>query len=309
MAASSQEEVGVRASENGKPSLRYAWYVVFVLMACYTLSFTDRQVLSLLVGPIKRDLEVSDTRIGLLQSLAFALFYALMGLPLGRMADTRNRRNFIVGAVLGWSFFTAFCSAAKSFWSLFLMRIGVGVGEAGLSPAVYSLVSDYFPKERLAVALSVYSMGLYIGSSLALMIAGSIVDMLTRVQAVPLPLLGTIASWRVTFLVVGAPGLLFALLVFTIREPLRRSLLRNTEGKPFKLGLRETVMQMCPRWRSLLGVSLGMMFLNSVSYGFLAWAPTFFVRLHAWTPGQAGRALGPLILVFGCSGSSDCICS
>src|SRR5580698_11617009 len=159
----------------------YAWYVVFVLMACYTLSFVDRQILSLLVGPIKRDLQVSDTRIGLLQGLAFSLFYTLMGLPLGRMADTRNRRNFIGVAVLIWSFFTASCSAAKSFWSLFLARIGVGVGEAGLSPAAYSLISDYFPPERLGVAISVYYMGVFLGSSLALLLGGIVVDTMSRI--------------------------------------------------------------------------------------------------------------------------------
>src|SRR4029079_15085281 len=108
--------------------LRYAWYVVFILMLCYTLSFVDRQILSLLVAPMKRDLGLSDTRIGLLQGIAFSLFYGLMGLPLGRLADTRNRRNVIIAGVILWSFLTGACSAARSFWSLFLSRMGVGVG-------------------------------------------------------------------------------------------------------------------------------------------------------------------------------------
>jgi hypothetical protein len=119
-------------STESEPSLRYAWYVVFILMVCYALSFVDRQILSLLVGPMKRDLALSDTRIGLLQGLAFALFYGLMGLPLGRLADTRNRRNVIILGVVLWSFLTGACSAATSFWSLFLARMGVGVGS--LSP-------------------------------------------------------------------------------------------------------------------------------------------------------------------------------
>src|ERR1700691_5631051 len=177
-------------------SLRYAWYVVIVLTALYMLSFVDRTILSLLVGSIKRDLGISDTRIGLLQGLSFALFYTLMGLPLGRLADTRSRRNLIAASVVVWSLFTSFCSAAKSFWSLFLARIGVGVGEAGLSPAAYSLITDYFPKGCLGLALSVYSMGLFIGSSLALLVGGTTVDALSHLPPVTLPVLGTIASWR-----------------------------------------------------------------------------------------------------------------
>ena len=138
--------------------------MVIVLTALYMLSFVDRTILSLLVGSIKRDLGISDTRIGLLQGLSFALFYTIMGLPLGRLADTRSRRNLIAAGVVVWSLFTSACSVAKSFWSLFFTRIGVGVGEAGLSPAAYSLISDYFPPERLGVAISVYYMGVFLGS-------------------------------------------------------------------------------------------------------------------------------------------------
>src|SRR4051794_532695 len=125
----------------------FAWYIVVILTACYTLSYIDRQILSLLVGPIKRDLGISDTRIGLLQGLAFSLFYTFMGLPLGRIADTRNRRNLIGGSIMVWSFFSGACSLARSFWTLILARIGVGFGEAGLSPAAYSMIADSVPRE------------------------------------------------------------------------------------------------------------------------------------------------------------------
>src|ERR1700730_16906577 len=138
---------------------RYSWYVVAVLMLCYTLSFIDRQILSLLVTPIKTDLGISDTRVGLLQGFSFALFYALMGLPLGRIADVSNRRNLITAGILFWSFFTSACAGAKSFMTLFMARMGVGVGEAALNPAAFSILSDYFPKERLGVAVSVFYFG------------------------------------------------------------------------------------------------------------------------------------------------------
>jgi MFS family permease len=225
--------------------------VVIVLTALYMLSFVDRTILSLLVGSIKRDLGISDTRIGLLQGLSFALFYTLMGLPLGRVADTRNRRNLIAASVVVWSLFTSFCSAAKSFWSLFFTRIGVGVGEAGLSPAAYSLIADYFPPDRLGVAISVYYMGVFLGSGVALLVGGMVVDTMTRIHTVTLPLLGTIASWRVTFLIVGLPGLVFAMLAYTIKEPLRRNMLKSAQGEVARLSFVQSLAQMRLRWQSL----------------------------------------------------------
>ena len=285
-----------------KPSLGYAWYVVIALTAIYMLSFVDRQILSLLVGPIKRDLGISDTRIGLLQGLSFALFYTVMGLPLGRLADKRNRRNLIAVCVLVWSIFTGLCSAAKSFWTLFLTRIGVGVGEAGLSPAAYSLIADYFPNERLGVALSIYYMGVFLGSSVALLVGGVVVDTLARTPILTLPLLGAIASWRVTFLLVGVPGLLFAMLVYTVREPLRRDLLRAADGRATELSFGQAVAEMRRRWTSLLGLALVTVFQSMCAYALTAWAPTFFIRVHGWTAGQSGRALAWILGTVGCLG-------
>jgi MFS family permease len=155
-------------SPASQANLRYAWYVVLVMMVCFALSFIDRQILSLLVAPIKSDLGISDTRIGLLQGLAFALFYTVLGVPMGCIADRYSRRNLIAVSVFFWCGMTAVCAAANSFWSLFAARVGVGVGEATLGPSALSLISDYFPKERLASAMSVYSLGIYVGSGLAL---------------------------------------------------------------------------------------------------------------------------------------------
>jgi MFS family permease len=284
------------------PSLRYAWYVVFVLMICYTLSFVDRQLLSLLVGPIKRDLMISDTRIGLLLGFAFAVFYTFAGLPLGRVVDTYGRRNPIAVGIFLWSIMTALCSAARSYWSLFLARVGVGVGEAILSPAAFSLISDYFPAEQLGLAISVYTMGIFFGSGVALAIGGTVVDLVMHMAAVHLPVLGTIATWRLSFLLVGLPGLLVALLVFTVREPLRKHVLRDAEGRMAHLSTRDVFAQIARRWQSFWGMAIGMIFQSLASYAFLSWAPTFFQRLHGWTAGQAGRALGVLVLTCGCLG-------
>jgi len=278
----------------------FAWYTVVILTACYTLSFIDRQILGLLVGPIKKDFGVSDTQIGLLTGLAFSLFYTFLGLPLGRIADTRNRRNLIGVSVLLWSLFTGCCSLARSFWSLIFTRIGVGFGEAGLSPAAYSLFADTFPKERLGVALSIFYMGVFLGQSLALLVGGTTVQAVSHMSSITLPLLGTIAPWRITFLIAAVPGIPFALLVFTLREPLRRGLLQA--GGAAKLSARDTLRQVGMRWTSVAGICGGMICQAICNYGFMAWVPTFFARTYHWTPGQTGRALGLIIATFGCLG-------
>lgn len=266
------------------------------------LSFVDRQILSLLVGPIKRDLLISDTRVGLLQGLAFALFYTLAGLPIGRLVDTRNRRNLVIAGVAFWSLFTCACSIARSFWSLFAARTGVGVGEAALNPSAFSLISDYFPKDRLSTAMSVFYLGALGGSGLAFAAGGIIVDHLLKIPTINLPLLGPMVSWRVTFWAVGMPGIVLAFLLASVREPVRRNLVPSAGGGTARLPWREVMAHIRIRSQSVLGISVGMAFQAMCLYGFVAWTPTFFERVYGWTPGQAGRWLGLITLAFGCSG-------
>ena len=296
------DRAGTRPYAAHEPTLAYASYALLVLMVCYTLSFVDRQVLSLLVGPMKRDLAITDTEVGLLQGLAFALFYTTLGIPIGRIADTRSRRLLIVVGVIVWSVMTMLCASAGSYWSLFAARMGVGVGEATLAPAAFSLIADYFSKERLGRALSVYSMGIFIGSGLALLVGGSVVQATLKMPAVDLPLLGSVASWRLTFLLVGAPGLLVALWVATVREPARRGLLRTADGRTAAPTARAVIEQIRLRWQSVLGISVGMVFQSTCTYGLTAWTPAFFQRVHGWTAGEVGRALGLLLVCFGCLG-------
>ncbi len=283
------------------PTTTSAWYVAVVLMLCYALSYVDRQILGLLVPQIKADLGISDTQMGLLQGFSFALFYAVMGLPLGRIADSTNRRNLIAICIAFWSFFTAACAAARSYTTLFLARMGVGVGEAGLHPASYSILSDYFVKERLGKALSIYYIGQVLGSSLALTVGGSVVQIVAQKPDVVLPVMGSLASWRLTFLILGLPGLLFPLLLFTFPEPVRKNVLRTSSGRE-KLSLGETLAEIRKRWKSVIGISVGNVFHASCLYGFSAWVPTYFLRAHGWSIGEAGRALGLLVIVFGSAG-------
>ena len=282
--------------------LRYAWYVVGVLMICYTLSFVDRQILSLLVAPIKEDLGLNDTQVGLLQGLAFAIFYTVLGLPAGWLADRYSRRTIIAVGVLLWSFMTAMCSAARSFWTLFAARIGVGVGEATLGPCAFSLLSDYFPRERLGTALSVYSMGIFIGSGLAFIVGGAVVGAVSHMPPLHVPVFGEMAAWRLTFLIVGLPGLLVALLVYTVREPVRRGLLTGTDGRARTLSFGEVMGEIRLRWISVLLISFATIFQAMGNYAVGAWLPAFFERAHGWSRGEAGLPLGLLIVVFGCAG-------
>lgn len=272
------------AAENA--DLRYAWYVAIVLMLCNTLSFIDRQILGLLVTPIKLELGISDTRIGLLQGLAFGIFYTLLGMPMGRFVDRGNRRNLVAAGIFLWSLMTALCAGARGFWMLFAARMGVGVGEAALSPSAFSLLSDYFPKERLGTALSVFSMGIFFGSGLALIIGGLVI--------------GAVGSWRLTFLIVGLPGLLAALLVFTIKEPVRKNLL---DGKTSQLSLSEVFAQVKLRWQSVAGICLAFAFQALCNYSQQAWLPTYFARAHGWQPKQAGLTLGVISLITGLLGA------
>lgn len=290
------------ASAASSPNLTYAWYVVVVLMICYTLSFVDRQIMGFLVGPIKADLQISDTQIGLLGGLAFAVFYTVLGLPMGRIADTKSRRTLIAVGVVFWSIMTASCALARSFWSLFAARVGVGVGEATLAPAAFSLISDYFPKDQLARALSVYSMGILIGSGVASIVGGAIVQFVTNMPPFEVPFFGTMAPWRLTFLVVGLPGFAVALLLYTVREPIRKHMMLNTSGQAVALNLDEVVEQIRLRWTSLLGVSLAMSCQALCNYAVVFWAPPFFARVHEWPAGQTGLALGLTTIIAGCAG-------
>jgi MFS family permease len=270
-------------------TLRYAWYVALVLMACNTLSFVDRQILGLLVTPIKRDLGLSDTEIGLLQGLAFGIFYTLLGLPMGRLVDHGSRRALVAAGVFGWSLATSLCAGARSFTALFLARMGVGVGEATLSPSAFSLLSDYFPRARLASALSVFSMGIFFGSGLALILGGLVI--------------GAVGSWRTTFLIVGAPGLLMALVALSIHEPDRRHLLRTESGEAVRLGFGAVLREAGKRGASVAGICFAFAAQALCNYAQQAWLPTYFVRLHGWSLRQAGVSLGTISLATGLAGS------
>lgn len=289
------------------PKAIYAWYVVGVLVVAYTFSFIDRQILSLLVGPIKRDLGISDTEMSLLQGFAFAVFYCIAGLPIGRLVDRHHRVNIIALGVFVWSVMTALCGTARSFWQLFIFRAGVGVGEAALSPAAYSIIADYFPPKRLGFALGVYGMGVYIGAGLALIIGAAVIALVSEGGSLDLPLVGTVYAWQITFFIVGLPGILVALWVWTLREPDRRGHVRTAVGddgvaRRVEVPVKEVFEYMGRNWRTMVPLNLCYALSAMMAYGVAAWIPTLFVRTHGWSYPEAGFWYGLVIVVFGTTG-------
>lgn len=280
------------------PHPAYAWYVVTILLIAYTCSFIDRLILTLLVAPIREDLGISDTQMSLLVGFAFAVLYTFAGIPLGYVADRWNRRRLIGLGIGSWSVMTAFCGLAPTYAFLFLARVGVGVGEATLSPAAYSLMSDYFPKSRLGRAIAVYSIGVPLGSGIALVIGGSIVQLATSMPSVDLPGVGSAAPWRLVFFMVGLPGLLIALLMLTVREPIRRGM----GASPDRVRMRDAIAFVLARRRTFGPFFVGLSLLTLVIYGNMAWIPTFFARTYGMPAATAGLYFGIILAAGGALG-------
>lgn len=274
----------------------YAWFVVLLLMLAYVLSFVDRQILNLLVGPIRSDLGISDTQMSLLMGLSFAVFYTLCGIPLARWADHGNRSRLIIGGVLVWSLATALCGFAQRYVHLLLARIGVGVGEAALSPAAYSLICDYFPREQRATAISVYSMGIYIGSGMAFLIGGLVIKLAGSGAPVTIPLLGEMRPWQSVFVVLGIAGVVFSALLLLLREPARQ------QATHVPMSVRDSASALWQQRRLLLGHNFGFAFAALAAYACAAWIPSFFIRVHGWTAPQVGVTYGIIMTVFGTLG-------
>ncbi len=278
------------------PSPRAGWYAVGILFIAYTFSFADRYILSLLIAPVKADLGLTDTQVSLLIGFAFAIFYTGMGIPIGRMVDRYSRRTIIAAGVALWSLMTAACGLARSFGTLFLARIGVGVGEAALSPAAYSMIADLFPPNRLGRALGVYSTGVYIGAGLAFIIGGTVVQAISDAAGITLPIVGTVKPWQAVFIFVGLPGLLVAAMMYTIPEPIRRADAAGSDDTPplgdvFRFTLQHIRLYGC----LFTGFGLLAVVFNSI----VVWTPALLARLHDMPPGVAGPLLGLIIMVFG----------
>jgi MFS family permease len=273
---------------------RYAWYVVGVLTLANVSGFLDRQVLSLLVPSIERDLRISDTQMSYLIGLSFSLFYTVLGLPIAWWADRASRRAIMAGGVALWSVMTTVSGLMTTYSRLLLARIGVGIGEATLNAPSVSLIADYFPRERVSLAMSVWSLGSFLGSGLAYLIGGWLVGLAAASGPVRLPVVGELRSWQLVFVLVGAPGFLIALLLLTVRDPRRRDVPRVAPGKATAI-----IPYVRDHLRTFATLSIGFALSASVNFGIAAWLATFLVRTYGWTPARAGVVQGVLTMTVG----------
>lgn len=283
----------------------YAWYVVLVLLITYVVSFSDRMILNLLVGEIKTDLEITDIQISLLQGVAFAVCFLLAGIPFGRCADLFNRRNIIIIGVVLWSIATISCGLAETFLALFLARMFVGIGEAALTPAAYSMLTDYFNKEKLGRALSIYSSGIWVGAGLALIVGGAVLNSVADAESVLIPGFGTFNAWQIAFFVVGFPGFLVALLLLTVREPERHSLnisCSSVEEENNKVSFMQVMLFINKNRRFFVAHYGGFALFTLLAQAILAWSPELLIRIHGVHPSVAGTWLGVLYLIFSVAG-------
>jgi MFS family permease len=274
------------------PSRSYAWTVVAILIATAVLSYTDRQVLSLLVDPIRSDMGISDTQISLLLGTAFAVIYGIAGIPLGYLADRISRRNLIFVGVSVWSLGTIACGFSHNFRELFASRIVVGLGEAALSPAAISLISDYLSPSRRGIAVGSFLSGIAMGNGAAILIGGGVLHAIGSGALAATPL-AAYAPWRMVLLLIGGPGLLWALVVLLIREPVRHT----TENASTSVDAANGSAWRDTPWIRVVPIYVVLAGASFVDNAVGAWAPTLLIRDFSKDPAQIGVELGLLLTV------------
>lgn len=278
------------------------WHLVGVLTLANMCSYVDRSILTLLVGPIRRDLDLSDTQFSLLHGLAFALFYTTLGVAIALFADRMNRRNIIALGIAFWSAATALCGMARSFWQLFAARVAVGVGEATLAPSSYSMLADVFAPNRLGRPLAVFTAGSTVGAGVALLVGGAVVGALAQYEEITLPIVGTLRAWQVVFLVVGLPGVLVALWVLALSEPPRRHHQASAVPRSTAHVLRECMRHIRSQWQTYTAHFFGFTLLSLLFNAIAAWTPAFLIRVYDLPASRAGYWLGIIILIAGAPG-------
>lgn len=267
--------------------VNYRWYVLSALTFVSMFSIADRLVLSILIEDIKRDFALSDSQIGLLTGVAFSLFYVLFGFPFARLADRSTRKNIVAGALAAWSVMTMLCGAATGFWSLFIMRMGVGVGEGASGPAGQSLLGDYFRREQLARAMGFLTLGATVGTVTGLIAGGLLADQF---------------GWRMAFVLLGLPGILHALLIFmTVREPPRGRYALGGAEEARQRPLGETITRLL-RNKVYLGVVAGFAVQIMIGYALAIWMAPIMLRNFGVSTGTVGLFLGLAFLVGGIPG-------
>lgn len=294
----------VPVEEFSNSSRRYAWYVAGLLTVTQIVSYIDRFLPSLLIQPIKSDLGLTDFQVGLLLGPAFGIFYVFVGIPIGWLADRRSRRAILSIGISVWCAMTAAAGLVRGFLPLFIARLGVGLGEATVAPCSISLISDYFPRSKRNRALSLFMAGTFLGAGTAFLFGGPIVHTIATLPPLQLPGFGSLTSWQMSFLIIGLPGFALALLMYTIREPIRQDqVVAGLKADPAgRASLRAAFAFIFQRWKAF-----GTLFVGSaavVTMGSLVfWNVALFDRVWHWNVRDVGIATGTLFLVGGTVGT------
>ncbi len=273
-----------------------AWFAVVVLMFTFAVSILDRTIINLLVAPIEADLGITDTQMGLIQGFALAFFFAVAGLPIGRLADLTSRKRLIAIGITVWSLATIFSGLSKSFLHLFVARMVVGVGEAVVNPGGFSMLADMFPKERLGRAVAVFASGSFVGIAIAFFFGGLLLHFLGERPTFDLPLVGQVRNWQVAFFAAGIPGFAVALLVLCISEPTRQGAAKVDVPISAAVGFLKEA------WKPFCFITLGFSCLTSLISGSTAWIPTLLIRKHHLEHASIGGIMGLAAGVFGFAG-------
>lgn len=270
-----------------------SWWAIGIFMVALMFNYLDRQLMTLLITPIKADFGLSDTQISLLIGFAFVLFYVLAGIPIARFIDRGPRKWIVASAIAFWSLMTAACGLAQNYWQLLAARMLVGVGESCNAPGTYSMTSDIFPREKLAKPISAIGIGQVAGSGMALLVGGFLIAWLTRIGPQDFPVVGTLKPWQMTFVLVGLPGVLWALLfIATVPEPPRR----ETAGAVAP-SFMDTVRYVWGRKSAYGPMFLANGIKAMLSFGVTVWSPVFFERKFGYAPGEPGPTLGIIALI------------
>lgn len=288
--------------ESAYPRPARAWWGVALFTLGAILSYTDRQILSILVDPIRASLHLTDTQLSVLQGAAFAVLYSLIGLPLGRIADLVPRRALLAVAIALWSAGTAACGLAHSFHGLLGARLLVGLGEAALAPAAISLIGEYFPPDRRGTAMGVFLTGIVVGAGAAIGIGGGLLQLAETDTLYGLPLIGTLAPWRIVLVLAGIAGLAVAASMLTLHEPAGRRFSAETLRTRL-LALGEIAEAFRCRAGVLLPLYGALTFWSIVDNALLSWTPALLMRRFAWSPGEVGSSLGAIAIIAGLIGT------
>lgn len=285
------------------PNSNVAWYTVGALALANMVSYVERQIPTLMFGPIKRDFGLSDTKVSLLAGFAFVLFYVGFGLFVGRLADRASRKTIIATGIVLWGLATMSCGLARSFIQLFLGRVLVGVGEATLGPSAISMLSDYFPRERLARAISVYTGAQYLGAGFALVVGAVAIQVVGAMRQPALPVVGQLHPWQTTFLLVGSLGLFVIVPVLFIAEPQRRGLMQVRSASPrATLPFSLTYAFLRRNWKTFGAHFSAFSISSAMGFGTVAWIPTYFARVHHWSMHEIGYVYGLMLALLGGAG-------